>query len=576
VKLEESGGDGGMVQKSGVTVQDILQLDCMRQTKVVAGHQGLSRIVSNVNVMEVPDIGNWVSSGDLLLTTAYSIRNDPDALARLIPELADKGLAGLALKPKRYLQNIPPCMIEQADQMSFPLLELPLEASFSKIINNILNEILQFQTLFLKRSEEAHRLFMEVILKGGHIEDTATLLGKLIDNTIIIYDPNWKMIAKHLVAWNESEMNAAAVKIDKQATEIVDPLKSGIKYYKRELLEEIPLHRFHTPIIGGSRTCGYLCVWDNQHPLTHSDFIFLDQAMTIFALELLNDRSLMEIERRYHNEFLDDLLNEARGDYNLKGLSERARYLGWDLTQNYVAFVLDIDNFRKFAALVKQNEQTIQETKEKLFYHIVSGLYPEEQFIAGSKSDSIILLLNQPHGLEGKPLKNYFSQRAEELLNSCQQKFTEFTVSLGVGRFYPGITGLRKSYVEALKALSIGKNLFGNSQVFHFDSLGIFRLLQQISDLDELNSFYQETIMPLDQHDLQRNSGLIKTLTVYFECNGNLKQVSKELYTHYNTILYRMERIEEITGLNMKVSEHRLNLQIGLKIRYILKEKEML
>lgn len=73
VKLEESGGDGGMEQKIGVTVQDILQLDCMRQTKVVAGHQGLTRIVSNVNVMEVPDIGNWVSSGDLLLTTAYSM-----------------------------------------------------------------------------------------------------------------------------------------------------------------------------------------------------------------------------------------------------------------------------------------------------------------------------------------------------------------------------------------------------------------------------------------------------------------------------------------------------------------------
>lgn len=138
-------------------------------------------------------------------------------------------------------------MIEQADKMNFPLLELPLEASFSKIINNILNEILQFQTHYLKRSEEAHRLFMEVILKGGHIEDTATLLGKLIDNTIIIYDPNWKMIAKHLVAWDESEMKAATAKIDKQPTEIVDPLKSGIKYYKRELLAEIPLHRFHIP-----------------------------------------------------------------------------------------------------------------------------------------------------------------------------------------------------------------------------------------------------------------------------------------------------------------------------------------
>ena len=183
-----------MVQKSGVTVQDILQLDCMSQTNVVAGHQGLTRIVSNVNVMEVPDIGNWISAGDLLLTTAYSIRNDPDALASLIPELVNKGLAGLALKPKRYLESIPSGMIEQANQMNFPLIELPPEASFSKIINNILNEILQFQTLYLKRSEEAHRLFMEVILQGGHIEDIATLLGNLIDNTIIIYDPNWKML----------------------------------------------------------------------------------------------------------------------------------------------------------------------------------------------------------------------------------------------------------------------------------------------------------------------------------------------------------------------------------------------
>ena len=565
-----------MVQRSGVTVQDILQLDCMSQTNVVAGHQGLTRIVSNVNVMEVPDISNWVSEGDLLLTTAYSIHNDPDALANLIPELASKGLAGLALKPKRYLESIPPGMIDQANQMNFPLIELPPEASFSKIINNILNEILQFQTLYLKRSEEAHRLFMEVILKGGHIEDIATLLGNLIDNTIIIYDPNWKMLAQHLVGWDEGEMNAATSKIDKQSTEIVDPLELGIKYYKRELPEEIPLHRFHTPIIGGSRTCGYLCVWDNRHPLTRSDFVFLDQAMSIFALELLNDRSLMEIERRYHNEFLDDLLNEARGDYNPKGLSERARYLGWDLTRNYVALVLDIGLLRKFSVLAKQNEQTIQEIKDKLFYYIVSGLYHEEQIIAGTKSDRVILLLPQPLGLEGKPLKNYFSRRAEELLSSCQQKFSEFAVSLGVGRYYQGITGLRKSYVEALNALSIGKNLFGNSQVFHFDSLGIFRLLQQIPNLDELESFYQETILPLDQHDLLRNSGLIKTLTVYFECNGNLKQVSKELYTHYNTILYRMERIEEITGLNMKVSEHRLNLQIGLKIRYILKQKDML
>lgn len=565
-----------MGHRSGVTVQDILQLDCMRQTKIVAGQRGLERIITNVNVMEVPDILEWVGQGELLLTTAYSIRNDVHAQATLVPELAAKGLAGLCLKLKRYLETIPPSMIEQANALNFPLLELPMETSFSEIINNILAEILEFQTLYLRKSEEAHRLFMEVMLKGGHIEELVNTLAKLIDNSVIVYDAKGDILTKSLVNWDEAHFCISSQKVSNLKSEVVDPLESGVKYDKRELTVDPPLHEFRTPIIGRGRTCGYLAIWDNNHTLTRNDFIFIDQAMTNSALVILNEKSLMEIERRYRNEFLDDLLSEQLGEINTRAFIARAHYLGWDLTQNYVAMVFDIDYFKEYAEMIKQDEQRIQHAKEKLFYYVLNCLAPGENYISGTKSDSIILLLAQPKGHDEKGLKKYFCRRADDLLQCCQDKIKDFTISLGVGRYYPGIGGLRKSYSEALKALSSGKSLIGQSKVSHFDDLGIYRLLLQVTNLDEVESFYRETILPLDLHDKHSNSNLVKTLSMYFECNCNLKQVSKKLFTHYNTVIYRMEQISQIIDLDMNLSENRLNLAIGLKIRQILKEKKII
>jgi purine catabolism regulator len=65
----------------------------------------------------------------------------------------------------------------------------------------------------------------------------------------------------------------------------------------------------------------------------------------------------------------------------------------------------------------------------------------------------------------------------------------------------------------------------------------------------------------------------VKTLQSYFENNGNLKKISKQLFTHYNTILYRIQRIEEICHVNLQDAHQRLNLEIALKIMYIIDKK---
>lgn len=473
-----------MIRKSGVTVGDVLGLECMKGVKVLAGQNGLERSVTNVNIMEVPDIYNWVNAGDLLLTTAYSIRDDREALIELIPKLANQGLAGLALKPKRYLEYVPQEMIEQANQMDFPLLELPVETSFADVLNPILSEILQMHTAFFEKSEKANRFFMEVILKGGGITDIVAKLAEVIDNTVVIYNPDNEVLAKHFVNWDASAWEEAAKRVKDVEVRVINPSDSGVNYYVTTMETEPYLQEFRMPIIVRGQVSGYLSVWDNQRALTQTDFIFIERAMTIAALELLNQRTLLEVERRHRNDFIGDLLQEAKIEE--KSLKERARYLGWDLNCNYAALVVDIDNFLGFASKGRQDEQSIQEAKDYLFNQIMEAIHKDEPSIVGTKSDSIILLLSHPERITKEKIDAYFKLRSQEILNFISKKVKDFTISIGVGRYYPGIPGLRKSYKEALQALGVGKVLFGQNQLVFFSELGIYRLLQQVPNREEL------------------------------------------------------------------------------------------
>lgn len=87
---------------------------------------------------------------------------------------------------------------------------------------------------------------------------------------------------------------------------------------------------------------------------------------------------------------------------------------------------------------------------------------------------------------------------------------------------------------------------------------------------EELEDFYATTLKPLVDYDNKKSTELVKTLEAYFMFNGNLTRMSEHLYTHYNTILYRINRINEITGMSLDDSNDRLNLEIALKIRELL------
>jgi len=104
-----------MINERGITVRELMQHNIMKNARIVAGERGASKVITGANIMEVPDILDWVRSGEILITTAYSIKDDIKAQKDLIPLLNSKGLSGIAIKTKRYLEEVPKAMEEEAN-----------------------------------------------------------------------------------------------------------------------------------------------------------------------------------------------------------------------------------------------------------------------------------------------------------------------------------------------------------------------------------------------------------------------------------------------------------------------------
>ena len=128
----------------------------------------------------------------------------------------------------------------------------------------------------------------------------------------------------------------------------------------------------------------------------------------------------------------------------------------------------------------------------------------------------------------------------------------------------------RVSFQQAGQALDLARRL-GESKPLYFPDLSVYRLLFQIEYNPELITFQEETIGTLLAYD--GSDELIHTLEIFFEHNANFTQTAEALFIHRNTLIYRMERISEITGLDLTKPETRLAVQLALHIHRMLGSK---
>ena len=117
-----------------ISFRDVLRIECLGRARVVAGEDGLDNEVRWITVGEEPDLPDWVFGGELICSTLFAVK--PNRLGDYVKGLSDVGVAGMLIKPERFLGTIPRSVLELADRESFPVAELPNNVFWSRVLES--------------------------------------------------------------------------------------------------------------------------------------------------------------------------------------------------------------------------------------------------------------------------------------------------------------------------------------------------------------------------------------------------------------------------------------------------------
>ena len=147
----------------------------------------------------------------------------------------------------------------------------------------------------------------------------------------------------------------------------------------------------------------------------------------------------------------------------------------------------------------------------------------------------------------------------------ANRRMPDVKLFTGVGSRMTDISNLHASYSRAKAAVQMAKKR--NESLLYFDKMGLYRLLYMVDDSRLLREMAEEPLKPLLEYDQKHKGNYVDTLELYLRHNGSIQAVSEEMFTHRNTVIYRMNKIKELLGTNLEQTEERLPYQIAYYIR---------
>lgn len=291
------------------------------------------------------------------------------------------------------------------------------------------------------------------------------------------------------------------------------------------------------------------------------DTTLLSRAAAASAVTMATEQATTAARREVELNVLDELLDGAlRSEI---ALAQQAERLGHNLDQTFVTLVARPDTQQGGATRSREMRNRALEAGVRAF---VNQFDPADM-LWRVRNANVEVVLPDHMVLNDADLPNQLQSQLQQALSNHQ--ITD-PVSVGIGRYAQGMQGIRRSHQDARQSLTLGRRLYGSGHVTDYDELGIYRLILAAENLPEIRTFHDESLASLIDYDRVHNSNLVQTLEAFFQANCSPKEASSILQVHRNTVLYRLERIADITGQNLDDSDVRLRLHLALYVRTAL------
>ena len=513
-------------------------------------------------------VKGWISADEVAVTARETLDED------FMQGLASAGSPAIVWRLEGEAQEE---SVERAASLGVGLFVLAPEVPLRRLF-----EIFSQDDGLLLTSHGAGRTLLESAGAETTVEELAGKISAMLGRSVVIEDPVGRLIAGSEDAEEDrlrATLEEQGVRASRSAS--VDETRRERRDRYARLPDgylSVPVERwrvadgelFWTPI-GAGAPAGYLWIDLEGGDLRPEDVVLLYWARRVLEAELGKERIRLETELGVRGDFVDDLVSGHYGSVEL--LLQRARYLGADLADGALVMVVDIDDFARYLARRKPKEPAIQELKRRLADAVrLQTRQLFSNFLLGPRSDNVILFLGSAEG-EGP---DELSEKAQLLAKGVQRYvkglLPDLTVSVGIGGYKKDPAQLPDAYSEAGVALEIGHRIHGPSSVSTFGRTGTYKLLFRVlqENPEELEAFYGETLEPVVHYDSRYGTELVQTLITYLGNDASTVRTAGDLFAHRHTIRYRLDRVGELTGLDVDKSEDRERLTLGIKAMQLL------
>ncbi len=471
-----------------------------------------------------------IRGSDLAILSGEVMRlADPDrTLAEVVRALAATGVAGLLL-----LDPPDEAGIRAAERHGLPLLYYPAEpALLREVEQEVLRYLVNRRDQLQQKARELFRRFAEAALQDSRPDPVIRHLADVTGKLALLTDPLGRVLTLAGDQTGSLELDRVTLPPDLRA-------EAGVQ---RVNLAEMADPAYVAAVPGPAGPHGFLILAPVGGGDRDLDETALTQAATAIAAVLGRQRPDTD---RVRSALLDELLNGRPVSYDL--VRAQARRAGYELDGRLAVAVIDLETPEADAGRA-----------------LAGGLkFAGRPLLAAPYQGKLTVVLPAPNG--------QVTVAAETVRQTVAERVGGHAY-MGVGRPCAELRELARSHREARRALTLARKLGLTERPVLFERLGLFRLLTILADEfpAEARSFVDETLGKLVEYDRANRSDLVETLRVCLESNLNVSEAAGRLHVHRNTLLYRLRRVEEISGWNLEDPDSRLALHLAMKLHDLI------
>lgn len=437
-----------------------------------------------------------------------------------------------------------------------------------KLAYNMLDIISECDREWNEKIIETNLKFNNITLKSPDVMKMIICFNEIMNNPVIIYDEFFNIT---VITHDYIE------EYDRQENTIQKLYMRNLHYYKQRvtfLREDAPVkecNRLLFPVLSDQNMPkGYLAIFDTETAYEKMDMMILEIFANAVLVEMKRLINIQGVEKKFISDFLYDLI--FRRTNKEAEINRRAGLLNIATDADYCIIAVnplgEIANPRfdtngyvsQYEFLYDRVMNNIQNFHSKQFEQDVVSKFDNATYILHK--------VNREKNQSKKEIFDYIKHFCIKIKQMLKERFDGMVFQIGIGDIVSGIANISYSFHQAWTAISYGEILHGRKEGFiiSYNDNSLLKLFGRLKESDSFEEIIPQNLLRICQYDEKYNSQLYQTLRMYLDCNCNAKKTAEQLFIHYKTVLYRLDKIRNDFDVDIENSNSRLFIELGIQL----------